>query len=244
LADEANRKKELERKKTEEEAAANKRKQLKGMSIDELKKQLTARGREASGKKDELVEALFEVVRQEEAAAAKRASLRAMSPDELKQLLASRGLEASGKKDAMVGALLAHQARKHEELQKYEERAEEVLGKRREELNAMSGVELKELCASKGLKVGASKEERLERLVQSAREGGELEKSIAALCREARRSELLTKERAELLELSESLGVEPLVKEVLVERILAHEDSCGPIKFETAPPTKKARTKK
>merc|ERR1719362_660086 len=66
LANEANRKKEREQKKHEEDVAASIRKELRGMSIEELKKALAAKGREATGKKDELVKALFAAGVQEE----------------------------------------------------------------------------------------------------------------------------------------------------------------------------------
>merc|ERR1719410_762499 len=62
LANEANRKKEKEQKKKEEEAAANKKKEFKAMSVDEMKKLLISKGHDITGKKKEdMVEALFEV---------------------------------------------------------------------------------------------------------------------------------------------------------------------------------------
>merc|ERR1719253_1504376 len=66
LASEANRKKELELKKQQEEAAANKRKELKAMSVDDLKKALSKRRLEPMGKKEDMVEAIFQMGIQEE----------------------------------------------------------------------------------------------------------------------------------------------------------------------------------
>merc|ERR1719263_666922 len=80
LANENSRKKQIELKRKQEEAEANKRKDLQAKPIDELKKMLTTRGQEASGKKAELVDSLMAVLAQEEATAARRAKLRALGP--------------------------------------------------------------------------------------------------------------------------------------------------------------------
>jgi len=224
LASEATRKAELERNRKQEEALAKKVKELRAMSVEELKKQLARRGREASGKKEELLEALCGALREEEAVEARRAALRALGAEELKAALAARGLEAGGKKEAMVEALMAREAALADEARRFEERAGEVLQQKREELEAKTAAELKDLCASKGLKVGVGKEERVERLLEGARAGGEVDRLVAARLREARRAELMGAEEAELLRLCEATGADPFVKEIMVERILTRED--------------------
>merc|ERR1719324_2198518 len=115
LANEAQRKKERELKTQQEEALAKRRKELKSMSLDELKKRLTKKGLEASGKKDDMVEALFIAVVQDDKAAARQTELKSKSQPELKEILSRHGLE-TGSKDAMVKALLAHEAKIRKDL--------------------------------------------------------------------------------------------------------------------------------
>merc|ERR1719247_1192625 len=67
LANEAQRKKEQEARSAQEEKLSQKRKEIKSMSIEELKKRLTKKGLESSGKKEELVEILFLDAVQEDA---------------------------------------------------------------------------------------------------------------------------------------------------------------------------------
>merc|ERR1719401_2217192 len=54
LQSEANRKREREVKKQQEDAAAAKRKEFKSMSLEELRKLLAHKGREVTGKKDDI----------------------------------------------------------------------------------------------------------------------------------------------------------------------------------------------
>merc|ERR1712193_299227 len=86
LANEAQRKKDLELKNQREEIANNKRRELKSLSIDDLKKRLAKKGLEASGKKDDMVEALFVVAMQEDAVNARKEELKAKSQQELKEV--------------------------------------------------------------------------------------------------------------------------------------------------------------
>merc|ERR1740129_2291960 len=102
LAQEANRKRELELKKQAEEAAAAKIAALKSAPVEELKKQLVSKGREPSGKKDDLVAALIRAGEDEEAAAKRKAEVKAMDANDLKKLLQRKALAVSSKKDEMV----------------------------------------------------------------------------------------------------------------------------------------------
>merc|ERR1711959_190657 len=80
LANEAHRKKEQELKQQQEDAAAQKRKELKCMSLDDLKKRLAKKALQADGnKKEDMVEALFIAGMQEDAANARKAALKSKS---------------------------------------------------------------------------------------------------------------------------------------------------------------------
>merc|ERR1711963_249176 len=72
LATEASRKKEIELKRQKEEKHESKRKDLRAMSIEELKKFLAKKGKEPQGKKDDMVEACFAIYLQEEAIASRK----------------------------------------------------------------------------------------------------------------------------------------------------------------------------
>merc|ERR1719272_39644 len=165
LEKDAARKKEMELKKQQEEAEANKRKELKAMSNDELKKLLVKKGQQAEKNKDTMVEALFAIHMQEEAAVAKKNKLKSLAIDTLNKLLLSRGLEI-GKKDEMVESLLAYEVKVCEAARVYAAKFQEVLEKMKVELESKTGAELKDLCASKGLKAGVGKEENVERLLE------------------------------------------------------------------------------
>jgi len=86
---------------------------------------------------------------------------------------------------------------------------------------------LKELCASKGLKLGLGKQDRVETLLQDVKASGGVDAATVAMAREARTVELLGMDKDAVLKLCEAAGADPLVKEVMVERVLAYEDECG-----------------
>jgi hypothetical protein len=240
LATEAARKKEMELKKQQQEAEANKRNELKGMNVDALKKLLVSKGRTVDGKKDELVEAAFALHLQEEAMSAKKNKLRALPIEALNKLVLSRGLKL-GKKDDMVESLLALEAQTRESAAAYATKFQEVLMKVKEDMESKSPSELKELCTSKGLKAGNAAVERVERLVEAAKECGEVDKMVASQNRDARRQELIAMDNDSLLKLCNATATDPLLKEVMVERLMAHESEFGRIQLGDEPKFKKAR---
>eukprot|EP00930_Biecheleria_cincta_P086143 TRINITY_DN754_c1_g1_i8.p1 TRINITY_DN754_c1_g1~~TRINITY_DN754_c1_g1_i8.p1 ORF type:complete len:502 (-),score=216.66 TRINITY_DN754_c1_g1_i8:79-1584(-) len=223
LASEANRKKEMELKEQQEEVAANKRKELKSMSVEELKKALSKRKLDPIGKKDDMVEALFQLGIQEEQLASREAELKAMGKEELKRLVRSKAIEATGGLEVMVQAVLIHEAKARDELKAYAARVEAVLAKKREELEARTAAELKDMCVNKGLKAGVGKEDRVERLLEEAKKDGEVDKVLFDLSHSSRREELLAMDHVLLRKLCNKAGVDALVKEVMVERLLSHE---------------------
>merc|ERR1719215_2471018 len=149
--------------------------------------------------------------------------------EKLKQRLASKGLQ-TGKKEAMVETLLAHEAKLREAAQAWEFKVGDVLEKKRTELEEKTASELKEMCAAKSLKLGVGKQERVETLLEDAQTRGEVDQIIAAMNKEARRDELLAMDKAAVLKIGEATEVDLLVKEVMVERLLLHEDEFGTAK--------------
>merc|ERR1719163_586117 len=98
---------------------------------------------EASGKKDDMVEALFLLVVQEDAVKARKAELTSMSQQDLKDLLLRNGLE-SGSKEQMIKTLLAHEAKVREDLKAYEAKVGEVAAQKKEELDKQTNAALKD----------------------------------------------------------------------------------------------------
>merc|ERR550534_633378 len=181
-----------ERKKAEEEAAAGTRKQLRGMTLDQLKSLVSSKGLEAAGKKEELIEVAFKIRLQDEAVAARRDELRSMAIDDLRDVAKGCKLAAAatGKKDALVDAVLAHEAKAREDMRAFDAKAEEVLAQWAEGLEEKSGAELKDMCASRGLKLGTSKEDRVRAIVQDWRAGKDVDAAVAEQRRVARAAEL------------------------------------------------------
>jgi len=133
LANETQRKKERELRNQKEEALAKRRKELKALSIEDLKKKLAKKGVEANGKKEDMVEALFLALVQEDAITARQGELKSKSQQELKELATRYGLEG-GAKDALVKAVLAHEAKLRKDLQSFEVKIGEVAEQKKQEL--------------------------------------------------------------------------------------------------------------
>ncbi|CAJ1443521.1 unnamed protein product [Effrenium voratum] len=220
LSSEAQRKKDAELKKQQDEADSSKRKELRVMSVEALKKALISKSLEASGRKDDMVEMLFQAWKQEQALASRKAELKALSKDDLKILAARNGSTASAK-EAMIEAVLQQEAKQRQMQKDYDAKVILVLVKKREELDDKTNHELKEMCASRGLKAGSCKEDRVERLLENMRTTHEADKDVLELSMAERRQEFLAMDETQLEKLCTELSVDPLVKEVMVERLLA-----------------------
>merc|ERR1712228_681441 len=179
-------------------------------------------GADPIGKRDDLVKALFDIHTQEDKVNARKAEFKSMGLQALKELCANNGLKTASIGE-MVTALLAQDAKVREDIRLYDAKFADMLAEKKEELNGKSNNELKELCASKGLKVGIAKEERLERLLEDANKDGEIDQLVARAMRKTRREVLLTTEKKELVQMCETLDADPLAKELMIERILEHE---------------------
>jgi len=222
-----------------------KRKDIKAMSIDDLKKRLTKKGLESSGKKEDLVEILFLSAVQEDAVIVRQSELKSKSLQELKELLSRNGL-ATGAKDDMIKTLLAHEAKSRENLKAFEGRIGEAVAQKKEEMDTKTNAALKEMCVGKGLAVGGGKDDRIERIVEELQKEGELDKVVSMTIRNKRKQELMAMDKTSVVMICEKTGVDPAVKDVMVERIMSHESEGGAvIAMTNAEPTaKKARVSK
>jgi len=246
LAQEANRKKERELKSQQEDQAAQKRKEFKALSIEDLKKRLSKKGLEATGKKDDMVEALFIAAMQEEAAGARQSALKAKSLPELKELLSRYGLE-QGSKEQMVKTMLAYEAKCRENTKAFEAKVAEAADQKKEELDRKNNAALKDLCVAKGLAVGGGKEERIARIVEETVKAGELDAVVSMNLRNKRKEELMSMDKPSVLKICEKTSVDPFVKNIMVERIMSAESEGGAaiaMSNSEAPAAKKPRTSK
>merc|ERR1712014_392684 len=149
------------------------------------KKRLVKKGLEAGSKKDEMVDVLFVALMQEEAAKARKSELSSKSLQDLKELL-------------------SHEAKCSEDLKAFEAKVLEAGAQKEEELDTKTNNALKEMCASKGLAVGGSKEDRIERLVEEAQKDGEMDKLVSINLRTKRRQELMSMEKPAVVKLCET----------------------------------------
>merc|ERR1740130_1322576 len=148
--------------------------------------------------------------------------LKAMPAAELKDFVKTKGLEAGNKAD-MITAVLDLEARLREEAKARAAKSRKVLADIQKDIASKSASDLKDLCAAKGLKLGGSKDERVARLVEKAQADGEVERVLANMAREDRRALLTSMDKSALSKLCNTSGVDPLVKEVMVERLLQIE---------------------
>jgi len=139
--------------------------------------------------------------------------------------------EKEALKSDMVKSFLAFEAKARADARAHEAKVGEILKKIKKDFGMKTNQELKDLCVTKGLKPGLSKKERVDRLANHAREHGEVEKVLAAEARDARQKELLAMDDQALMNLCTTRGVNPLVKDIMVDRLLLNESvAMGPLK--------------
>jgi len=226
LASEAQRKKERELKAKQEGAVALKMKELKAVSVEELAKRIAKKGLKATGKRDDMIQALFIAGVQEDAVASQKSALQAKSTQELKDLLLLNGLE-TGSKEHMVKTMLAREATVREELKVFETQVEELASKKQEELEKKPKVQLKALCSSKDLPAKGDQEECIQRILEEARTNHEFDKFVSMSNRNKRKQELMALDKPLVLKICEKAGVDAFVPCIMIERIIAHETLGG-----------------
>merc|ERR1712083_832850 len=102
----------------------------------------------------------------------------------------------------------------------------EIVFEMKREVGSKTGDELKQLLTNYGLKLGGTKDEKVNRIVECQREDGKVETALAEIAREARKQELLSLDATVLVELClKAKGVldDRLVKEIMVDRLLSSE---------------------
>merc|ERR1711904_424039 len=87
--------------------------------------------------------------------------------------------------------------------------------------------ELSKLCDSMGLKGLRSKDERVQRLLVHWQENDGVDNALAQIAKDERKQELDAFDNGKLQKLCTKMGVDPFVKEIMVERISKHENDAG-----------------
>merc|ERR1711957_283821 len=160
---------------------------------------------------------------EKEVVAERTKELKAMVVADLKDFVKSKGICEPGNKADMITAVLEHEAKARSEAKAREAKAHQVLADIKKDIASKAAGDLKEMCAAKGLKLGGSKNELVDRLVEKAKADGEVDKVLANMAREERRAALVSMDKSDLSKMCDKAGVDPLVKEVMVERLLQAE---------------------
>jgi len=238
LLKEKEQKEQKEKDEKAQDALAKKKKALKSWSPSDLKQALQDKGLDAEGNKEAMIEAVAKAQMQEDAAKQKKKDLMNMAIHDLKDLLAGKGLNASGNnKGNLVSALLDHEASLLKRQLSVEGKEREAFAAKRAELEAESQSKLKELCASKELSTTGVKEALVGRLLDQARRDGELTRAAAKMLRAQRKEDLSKMDIGAVVGMCDKAGVDPCVKEVMVERLLSYETE----EEVQQPPAKRAR---
>jgi len=155
-------------------------------------------------------------------AAQRRKEMKSVKLVRIKEMVLRKGLDIASK-DKMIESLIKFEAKGRENIRKHKANFRDVLGKKRDEFYAKSNKQLKELLQAYALQTGGTKQERVNRLITTWQEQGEIEKVLAGMAFQARKVELNAMDKIALYELCRKKGVDALSKEVLVERLLVHE---------------------
>lgn len=154
--------------------------------------------------------------------AKRRKELKSIKLTTLKIMVQRKGLDV-GTKEKMIESIIALEAKSRENIRKHKGNVRSVIEKKREEFASKTNNQLKELLQAYALSTSGTKPERVQRLLATWKEQGEIEKVLAGMAFQARKVELNAMDKVQLFELCRKKGVDALSKEVLVERLLVHE---------------------
>merc|ERR1712187_401578 len=158
-----------EREAEEATKLAQKVKELNKKPVDELKKLLKKKKVEVQNeKKDDMVKALINADIAEDVAASIKSKLTSMSPEGLAKLVAARGLSTGKSKNVMVEAILSHEADVKKQCEAFEAKKSDAAAKEKQSLQKKTASQLKEMCTEKGIAQGVAKDDRINRLVETA----------------------------------------------------------------------------
>merc|ERR1712060_165862 len=118
---------------------------------------------------------------------------------------------------------LTYEKRVKDEYRAYEAKVREMTEQKQTEFEGLPLAELKKLLEAKGLKAGKGKAEGALRLAEEAQKDGTITKKISQLTRVERKTQLLATDKSAVLDLCSELEIDPILKDVVVQRILSYE---------------------
>lgn len=161
-------------------------------------------------------------VEEQRIVAERKKELRKVKLSTIKETVRRKGLD-HGSKEKMINSIVASEAKVRENVRRHKVNARDVLVQKREEFSKKTNKALKELLQAYALQTSGTKPERIERLLVTWQEQGEIEKVLAGMAFQARKAELNAMDKITLFELCKKKGVDALSKDVLVDRLLVHE---------------------
>jgi len=152
----------------------------------------------------------------------RRKELKSMKLARIKGIVIQKGLDV-GSKEKMIELIIAEESRSRANIIRHKSNVRDVMIEKRQEFTSKTNNQLKELLQAYALQTGGTKPERVERLLSTWKEQGELEKVLAGKAFKARKAELAGMDKNTLYQLCLKKGVDALSKDVLVDRLLVHE---------------------
>merc|ERR1719456_328745 len=134
---------------------------------------------------------------------------------------------ATGKKEVMIKNLLKHESKARAVAREQKAKIRAVVVKKKQELESSSPSELSKMCDALGIKGVRSKEERVQRILVHWQENDGVDKALTQIAQEERTRELQVMDNTQLQKLCSKVGVDPFVKEIMVERISKREYDMG-----------------
>jgi len=178
---------------------------------------------------------------EEETVAARTKELKFMAVEKVKALLVGDGFEVDGmKKDDMVTKLLAHEAKVRAAQRAKAAMIREVIVKKKEELEALSYTDLCKAGNEMGIEGRMEKTERIRLMLASWQKDDGVEKALKEIARQERLTKLQSMEIDGLRRLCKKNGIDPYVKEVMVDRAVKLEKKAGRFKRPTLQDKKEA----
>jgi hypothetical protein len=132
--------------------------------------------------------------------AQRRKELRAMKNVRIKEMATRKGLGVESK-DKMIESIIALEVKSRENIRKHKSVFRDVVCQKREEFGKKTNKELKELLQAYALQMGGTKPERVDRLLATWKQQGEIEKVLAGKAFQARKIELSGMDKVALYEL-------------------------------------------
>merc|ERR1712176_5944 len=188
-----------------------------GVAKKAMKRPAASFDEDCQGDAEDLAKAM-----EEELIADRTKELKAMVVSDIKELVKSKGLQ-TGLKTEMIESILASEAKARDEARAHAAKIKQVEANIKAEFANKTRPELMELCGAKGLKKGGSKDELVARVFEQAKAEGRVDEVMAGLALDARRQHLETLDKGQLQHLCDQKGVDPFIKEVMVERLLSVE---------------------